>query len=80
MILRTFLLSSTRPIHTPTSLLRRSFATENPLLHQHSADRLIYRYPLVQYKIIDGAPRISDGAGFSIQVYDKYYEIKHGGA
>jgi hypothetical protein len=86
MILRTFTLTlhSTRPIHAPASLLRGFFATkfnEYSLLHQHNADRLIYRYPLVQYKMIDGAPMvigIGDGAEVLKQVYDKYDEIKLG--
>ncbi len=83
MSLHTFPLSSTRPIQGTSSELRGFFATkftENSLLHQHSANRLIYRYLPAQYKTIDGAPGINDGAGFSIQVYDKYDEIKHGGA
>ena len=85
MILHNFTLTlaSTRPIRAPASLLRGFFATqfnEYSLLHQHSTDKLIYRYPLVHYKMIDGASGIEDGAGLLKQVYDKYYEIKHGGA
>jgi hypothetical protein len=86
MLLRTFTLTlaSTRPIHAPASLLRGFFAArfnEYSLLHQHSADRLIYRYPLVQYKMIDHKPMvigINDGAEVLKQVYDKYDEIKLG--
>ncbi len=86
MNLKTFTLTlaSTRPIHAPASLLRAFFATqfnEYSLLHQHSADRLIYRYPLVQYKMINGAPMvigINDGAEVLKLVYDKYDEIKLG--
>ncbi len=78
----TLTLSSTRPIQGTSSELRGFFATkfnEFSLLHQHSADKLIYRYPLVQYKMIDGAPMvigINDGAEVLKQVYDKYDEIK----
>ena len=86
MKLKTFTLTlaSTRPIHGTSSELRGFFATrftEYSLLHQHSADRLIYSYPLVQYKMIDGAPMvigINDGAEVLKQVYDKYDEIKLG--
>src|SRR3990172_4827046 len=86
MKLKTFPLplASTRPIKGTSSELRGFFATkftEYSLLHQHSADRLIYSYPLVQYKMIDGAPMvicINDGAEVLKQVYDKYDEIKLG--
>ncbi len=86
MKLKTFTLTlaSTRPIHGTSSELRGFFATkftEYSLLHQHNADQLIYRYPLVQYKMIDGAPMvigINDGAEVLKQVYDKYDEIKLG--
>ncbi len=86
MILKTFTLTlaSTRPIRASASELRGFFATkfnEYSLLHQHNADKFIYRYPLVQYKMIDGAPRvigINDGAEVLKQIYDKYDEIKLG--
>src|SRR3989304_4705129 len=86
MNLKTFTLtlSSTRPIQGTSSELRGFFATkftEYSLLHQHNADRLIYRYPLVQYKMTDGAPMvigINDGAEVLKQVYDNYDEIKLG--
>src|SRR4030067_1999933 len=86
MNLKTFTLtlSSTRPIHGSASHLRGFFATkfnEYTLLHQHSADKFIYSYPLVQYKMINSAPMvigINDGAEVLKQVYDKYDEIKLG--
>ncbi|MCZ7384742.1 MAG: CRISPR-associated endonuclease Cas6 [Candidatus Methanoperedens sp.] len=86
MLLKIFTLTiaSTRPITGSAPELRGFFATqfnEYSLLHQHSADRLIYRYPLVQYKMIGGAPMvvgINDGAEVLKQVYDKYDEIKLG--
>ena len=85
MKLKTFTLTlaSTRPIIGSAPELRGFFATqfnEYSLLHQHNADKLIYRYPLVQYKMIDGAPGINDGAEVLKQIYDKYDEIKKGGA
>ncbi len=86
MNLKTFTLTlaSTRPITGSAPQLRGFFATkfnEYALLHQHSADRLIYRYPLVQYKMIGGAPMvigINEGAEVLKLVYDKYDEIKLG--
>jgi len=86
MNLKTFTLTlaSTRPITGSAPELRGFFATkfnEYALLHQHSADRLIYRYPLVQYKMINGAPMvigINDGAEILKQIYDKYDKIKLG--
>ena len=85
MNLKTFTLTlaSTRPIIGSAPELRGFFATrftEYSLLHQHSADRLISRYPPVQYKTTDGAPGIKDGAEVLKQIYDKYDEIKKGGA
>lgn len=82
LFLCTFTLASTRPIQGTSSELCGFFAThftEYSLIHQHSADKLIYRYPLVQYKMIDGAPMvigINDGAEVLKQIYDKYDEIK----
>jgi hypothetical protein len=76
MTLHTFTFSSPHPT---LSELRISFATQftaYPLLHQHTAGRLISRHSPAQYKTIDGAPGIIDGAGFSKQVYHKYDEIK----
>src|SRR5450759_1621752 len=86
MNLKTFTLTlaSTRPIHGSASLLRGFFATkfnEYTLLHQHNADNFIYSYPLVQYKMIEGAPMvigINGGAEVLKQVYDKYDEINLG--
>ncbi|HEY9246843.1 MAG TPA: hypothetical protein VIO11_08360, partial [Candidatus Methanoperedens sp.] len=84
MNLKTFTLASTRPIRGSAPELCGFFATkfnEYALLHQHNADKFIYRYPLVQYKMINGAPMvigINDGAEVLKQVYDKYDEIKLG--
>ena len=86
MNLKTFTLTlaSNRPIRGSAPELRGFFATkftEYALLHQHNADKLIYRYPLVQYKMINGAPMvigINDGVEVLKQIYDKYDEIKLG--
>ncbi|CAD6491745.1 MAG: hypothetical protein LAKADJCE_00173 [Candidatus Argoarchaeum ethanivorans] len=76
---------STRPIIQSASKLRGFFATrftEYELLHQHvDAGKLIYRYPKVQYKIIDGTPMvigINDGAEVLKEIYDQYDQIKLG--
>jgi len=88
MILKTFTLTlaSTRPIQATASQLRGFFATkfnEYTLLHQHNTDRLIYRYPLVQYKIIEGTPTIigiNEGVEVLKEIYDLYDEINLGGS
>ncbi|HOK57846.1 MAG TPA: CRISPR-associated endonuclease Cas6 [Methanothrix sp.] len=64
--------------------LRGFFATsfnDQTLLHHHFTDRLIYRYPLIQYKIIQGVPvilGINEGADVLRDVYDKFGEIRLG--
>jgi hypothetical protein len=86
MILHTFTLTlgSTRPIHGSAHELRGFFATkfnEYAELHQHNADKFIYRYPVVQYKMIGNVPTvigINEGAGVLKQIYDEYDEIRLG--
>lgn len=86
MILKTFTLTlaSDRPITEDASKLRGFFATkfnEYVLLHQHQADKFIYKYPLVQYKVIDGTPMIlgiNEGVEVLKEIYDKYDEIRLG--
>lgn len=86
MILHTFTLTlgSTRPIRGSASELRGFFATkftEYTELHQHNADKFVYRYPVVQYKIIKDVPRvigINEGAEVLKQIYDEYQEIRLG--
>jgi len=64
--------------------LRGFFATsfnEYALLHQHVTDKLIYRYPLIQYKMLQGSPLvlgINEGAEVLKEVYDKFDVIKLG--
>jgi hypothetical protein len=61
MHLKTLLLTlkSDRPVEASAAKLRGFFATrfnEYALLHQHiDVDKLLYRYPRIQYKIIEGA-------------------------
>jgi hypothetical protein len=86
MILHTFTLTlgSTQPIHGSAHQLRGFFATkfnEYTELHQHNADKFIYRYPVVQYKMIDNVPTvigINEGAEVLKQIFDEYQEIRLG--
>lgn len=86
MILHTFTLTlgSTRPIHGSAHELRGFFATkfnEYAELHQHNADKFIYRYPVVQYKMIGNVPTvigINEGAEVLKQIFDEYHEIRLG--
>jgi len=86
MILHTFTLTlgSTRPIHGTAPELRGFFATkftEYIELHQHDADKFVYRYPVVQYKMINNVPTvigINEGAEVLKKIYDEYQEIRLG--
>jgi len=86
MILHTFTLTlgSTQPIHGSASELRGFFATkftEYTELHQHIEDKFVYRYPVVQYKIISEVPTvigINEGAEVLKHIYDEYQEIRLG--
>jgi hypothetical protein len=77
-------LHSDAPMRGDAAKLRGFFATsfnEYALLHQHVTDKLIYRYPLIQYKMLDGNPLvlgINDGADVLKEIYDKFNEIKLG--
>ena len=78
-------LKSTRPVAESAAKLRGFFATrfnEYALLHQHiNVDKLLYRYPRIQYKILDGVPLvlgIEEGAEVLKEIYDKYDEIQLG--
>jgi len=74
-------LTSTRPIQESGAQLRGFFATkfnEYSLLHQHDADKFIYRYPMVQYKMIHRTPTvlgINEGAEVLKKIYDEYDKI-----
>ncbi len=78
-------LKSNRPVEEAAAKLRGFFATrfnEYALLHQHrNVDKLLYRYPRIQYKILDGAAvvlGIEEGAEVLKEIYDKYDEIELG--
>jgi hypothetical protein len=75
-------LRSDAPMRGDATKLRGFFATsfnEYALLHQHVTDRLIYKYPLIQYKMLGGTPLvlgINEGAEVLKEIYDKFDEIK----
>ncbi|GCC11537.1 hypothetical protein IPdc08_01592 [archaeon] len=75
---------STEKIKEYAPQLRGFFATkfnEYQLLHQHNADKFIYKYPLIQYKVIDGTPMvigINEGTEVLKEIYDKFDEIRLG--
>lgn len=77
-------LHSDTPMHGDATKLRGFFATnfnEHALLHQHITDKLIYKYPLIQYKMLDRTPLvlgINEGAEVLKEIYDKFNEIKLG--
>lgn len=77
-------LHSDAPMRGDAAKLRGFFATrfnEYALLHQHVTDKLIYRYPLIQYKMLGGSPLvlgINEGAEVLKEIYDKFDEIKLG--
>ena len=80
----TLTLVSDKPIHENAHKLRGFFATafnEYTLLHHHKFDEFIYKYPLVQYKMIDNKPMvvaINEGTDVLKEIYDKYDEIRLG--
>jgi hypothetical protein len=50
-----------RPVVEPASMLRGCIGdrfSEHEVLHNHREEGYIYRYPLVQYKLLDGIPTI----------------------
>ncbi len=77
-------LHSDAPMQGDATKLRGFFATsfnEHALLHQHVTDKLIYKYPLIQYKMINRSPLvigINEGADVLKEIYDKFSEIKLG--
>lgn len=80
----TLTLSSDQPIEGTAAQLRGFFATkftEYTLLHQHNAGTLVYRYPLVQYKVIEGVPTviaINEGSDVLKEIYHAAQTIRLG--
>jgi hypothetical protein len=77
-------LHSDAPMRGDATKLRGFFAAsfnEYALLHQHVTDKLIYKYPMIQYKMLAGSPLvlgINEGAEVLKEIYDKFDEIKLG--
>jgi len=78
-------LKSTRPVAEDAAKLRGFFATrftEYALLHHHvEVDKLLYTYPRIQYKILEGAAivlGIEEGADVLKEIYDQFGELKLG--
>ena len=66
------------------SQLRGFFATkfqEYVLLHHHNPDRLVYQYPLIQYKMLAGVPTvlgINEGAEVLVEIFNEYDSLDLG--
>ena len=81
LLVFTLTITSNCPIKESGAQLRGFFATkfnEYSLLHQHNADKFIYQYPMVQYKMIDRMPTvigINEGAEVLKEIYDEYEKI-----
>lgn len=79
-----FTFRSDRPILTDISKIRGFFAShfkEFSLFHQHYEDKLMYQYPLVQYKLINNIPvimGINDGAELLKTIYNEFDSISLG--
>jgi len=58
------------------------FREKSPLLHNHYEDgRAMYRYPLVQYKVLDGTPTllgINEGASLLVELFLKIHSLRIG--
>jgi len=68
-----------------SSQLRGFFATkfnEYVLLHQHKLGGFVYRYPLIQYKIINNIPTvigINEGMDVLVEIFNEYDTLHLGG-
>jgi hypothetical protein len=66
---------ATRDAHKLRGFFGNLFRKQSPLLHNHmESGALIYRYPLVQYKVIDGIPTLmglNEGADLLAQLFLK---------
>ena len=80
----TLTMESDQPIAGSAAQLRGYFATkfnEYILLHHHDAGDFVYRYPLVQYKIIDKIPTvigINEGSDLLKEIYHLSPSIRLG--
>ncbi|MBW1929118.1 MAG: hypothetical protein JRJ13_08205 [Deltaproteobacteria bacterium] len=83
-------LSTSKPILEPPSTLRgfiNDIFPDEPLLHQHESNGLIYIYPRIQYKVFDGKGiviGIEEGTDLiqtiskklmNLKLYNSYYTV-----
>ncbi len=72
------------PIDASAAQLRGFFAAkfnDYQLLHHHAANKVIYDYPRVQYKVIDGRHvvlGIEEGVEVLKEIYDQYESLRLG--
>ncbi|HPR33183.1 MAG TPA: CRISPR-associated endonuclease Cas6 [Prolixibacteraceae bacterium] len=70
----------TRDGHKLRGYFGQLFQEHSPLLHNHFEDgTLLYRYPLVQYKVVNHIPLLVgflDGADLLVQLFLKMKELK----
>lgn len=74
---------ATRDAHKLRGYLGNLFKEESPLLHNHmESGEVLYRYPMVQYKVLKGIPTlvgINDGADLLIQLFMRIKTLEIGG-
>ncbi|MDD2439752.1 MAG: CRISPR-associated endonuclease Cas6 [Methanosarcinaceae archaeon] len=74
-----------KKVDVDAAKLRGFFArkfNEYILLHQHKCDKTLYRYPLIQYKILKGIPLvlgINEGVEVLQEIYNKYDQLELAG-
>ncbi|MEO1516908.1 MAG: CRISPR-associated endonuclease Cas6 [Bacteroidota bacterium] len=53
------------------------FGKESDLFHNHASDgRSIYRYPLIQYKVVRGVPMVVGLGEGASQIVERFWQIK----
>lgn len=71
---------ATRDAHKLRGYFANRFQEESDLFHNHEADgKSIYRYPLIQYKVISGHPMIvaiGEGAQWMVKAFLEVSEIQ----
>ena len=71
---------ATRDAHKLRGYFANRFQEESDLFHNHEADgKSIYRYPLIQYKVINGHPMlvaIGEGAQWIVKAFLEVSEIQ----
>jgi len=72
----------TRDAHKLRGYFGTLFQEHSPLLHNHlETGEIAYRYPMVQYKVLDGIPflvGLNEGADLLISLFLKIRELKIG--